>query len=131
MEVGLRDLDVVAEDLVEADLQRVDAGAFAFALFHGGDDLFAVLAEVAEFVEFGVIVGADDAGVGGERGRLVGDGALEAFADVGEFVDFVVEAAEEVAAAFGWGGEEILEDGELGQGFAEGDEFARAWRGPG
>ena len=37
-EIGLGDFDVVAEDLVEADLEGIDAGALAFALFHGGDD---------------------------------------------------------------------------------------------
>jgi hypothetical protein len=64
-EIGLGNFDVVAKDLVEADFEGVDAGAFAFALFHGGDDLLAVLAEIAEFVEFGVIAGADHAGLGG------------------------------------------------------------------
>ena len=87
MQIGLRNLDVVAEDLVEANLQRGDAGAFALALFHRGDDLLAVLAEVAQFVEFGVVTAADHARVGGERRRLVGDGAFEPLAHVGKFVD--------------------------------------------
>ena len=33
VEIGLRDLDVVAEDIVEADFERADAGAVAFAGF--------------------------------------------------------------------------------------------------
>ena len=53
-----------------------------FALFHGRDDLFAVLAEVAEFVEFGVVAGTDHAGFGGGGRRLVSDGFFKLFTDV-------------------------------------------------
>jgi hypothetical protein len=73
-EIGFGNFDVVAEDLIEADFEGVDAGALAFALFHGGDDLLAVLAQIAEFVEFGMVPGADHAGFGGGSGRLVGNG---------------------------------------------------------
>ena len=51
--VGSGDFDVVAEDVVEAHLERRDAGALALAGFDLGDVLFAVLAEVAQFVELG------------------------------------------------------------------------------
>ena len=71
MQIGLGNLDVVAENLVETDLERTDGGALALALFHGGDDLLAVLAEVAQLVEFGVIAAANDAWLGGEGGRFV------------------------------------------------------------
>src|SRR5260370_10927478 len=54
MQVRLGDLDVVAENLVEADFERSDVGALALALFHRGDDLLAVLAEIAQLVEVGV-----------------------------------------------------------------------------
>ena len=84
----------------------------------------AVLAEIAELVEFGVIAGADDAGFGGDGGRLVGEGFFEAFADIGELVDFLEEDADEVAATGLRRGEEFLQDGELREGFAEGEEFA-------
>ena len=83
MKIGAGNFDVIARDLVEADLQRGDAGAFAFALFHGSDDLFAVLAEVAEFVEFGVETGTNHAGVGGQSGWLVGDTVLDPFLGTG------------------------------------------------
>jgi len=49
--------------------------------------LFGVLAEVAQFVELGVKAGTNDAGIGSESGRLVGEGAFEAVADVGKFVN--------------------------------------------
>ena len=53
VQIGAGDFDVVAEDVVEADLQRGDAGALALAGFDLGDVLVAVLAEVAELVELG------------------------------------------------------------------------------
>src|SRR5258707_3711092 len=99
MQVGLGNFDVVAENMVEADFKRSDVGALALALFHGGDNLLAVLAEVAQLVELGVEAAADDAGIGGESGRLVGEGGFKDLAHIGEFVDLVVEAAEEGAAA--------------------------------
>ena len=126
MEIWLGDFDVVAEDLIETDFEGVDAGTLAFALFRGSDDLLAVLAEVAEFVKFDVVAGAEDAGFGGGGGRLVGDGTLELFADVGELVEFFVEIAKKIAATGLRRREEILEDGELSKGFAKGKEFARA-----
>jgi hypothetical protein len=86
--------------------------------------LLAVLAEVAQLVELGMIAGADDARLGGEGGRLVGDGALEEIADVREFVDFFVETAEKFAAAYGRRREEISQERELLQRFVESNEFA-------
>src|SRR5260221_9914995 len=44
---------------------------------------------------------ADDAGIGGESGWIVGEGTFKDFADIGEFVDFVVEVPEKLAAASG------------------------------
>ncbi len=41
VQVRFGDLDVVAEDTIEADLQRGDAGSGALALLHLGDDLTA------------------------------------------------------------------------------------------
>jgi len=53
MLIGAGDFDVVAEDVVEAHLERSDAGALALAGFDLGNVSLAVLAEVAEFIEFG------------------------------------------------------------------------------
>src|SRR5919109_94109 len=41
MQVRFRNLDVVTEYAIEPDLERLDTGARALALFHLGDDLFA------------------------------------------------------------------------------------------
>ena len=50
MQVWFRDFNVVAKDLIEANLQRADVGALALALLHRGDNLFAVLTEVAQLI---------------------------------------------------------------------------------
>ncbi len=73
--VGARDFDVVAEDVVEAHLERLDAGACALARL----DLRDVPGgrcwlQVAQFVEVGMEAGADGAAIGQVDGRLVGDG---------------------------------------------------------
>ena len=131
MEIGFGNFNVVAEDLVVADFEGVDGGALALALFHGGDDLLGVQAEVAEFVEFGVIAGADDARLGGDSGRFVGDRFIEKIADVGEFVDLAVELVKQAGSRFGGGfcghavDGKFANDRKLGERFAKGDEFAR------
>ena len=71
VQVRLGDLDVVAEHAVEADLQRVDAGARALALFHLGDHLLARSADVPQVVELRVDAVANHAAVAGQRARLV------------------------------------------------------------
>ena len=60
-QVRLADLDVVAEDAVEADLERRDAGARALALLDGGDRRAPAAADLAQLVELGVDAVADDA----------------------------------------------------------------------
>ena len=102
MHVGLRNFDVVTKNLVEANFQGTDTGAFAFALFHASDDLFAVLAEVTKFVEFGMEARTDHAGIGSESWWLIGDSAFEGFTNVSELVKFIVQSAKQRAAA-GWG----------------------------
>jgi len=67
-------------------------------------------------------------GSAAEAGRLVGEGFFEFFTDVGELVDFFVEVAEEIAAAGLWRREEIFQDRELREGFAEREKFAWAAR---
>src|SRR6266705_1065357 len=51
MQIRFRDFDVVAKNLIETNLERSDVGALALPVFHGGNDLLAVLAEIAKFLE--------------------------------------------------------------------------------
>ena len=86
-EMGGGDLDEVAEDVVEFDLQRVDAGALAFVLLEAGDPVLAAAGGVAEFVELGRPAVADDAAVAEVGGRFVGEGGGEHFREFGEVVE--------------------------------------------
>src|ERR1035441_9409459 len=84
--IGAGDFDVVAEHVVEAHLERGDAGALALAGLDLRDVPLAVLAEVAQFVELGMETGADGAAVHQVERRFVGDGFEDEVGDVGEFV---------------------------------------------
>ncbi len=126
MQVGFRDFNVIPKDLIEANLQRADVGAFTLALFHGGDNLFAVLAEVAKFIELGVVTAADHSRIAGQGGWLVGDGAFEPVADVGELVDFLVEVTKKFAAASGRRRQKILQHRKLCERLAQRHELARS-----
>ena len=84
--VGVGDLQVVPEDLVEAHLERRDAGAVALALLQGGDVLLAAVAEVAQLVELGVVAGADHVAVGEDGGGSLGEAGGELLAQVGGLV---------------------------------------------
>ena len=125
VQVGAGDLDVVAEYIVEADLERGDAGALPLARFDLRDVLLAVLAQVAQFVEFRVVAGANRAAVGQVDRRLVGDGFQDQAGDVGEFVETAVQAAQ----AFGLlGVEAALECGNLLERPAQREQVARPGR---
>ena len=88
-EVRLGDLDEVAEDGVELDLQRLDAGALAFVFLEAGRSSPCRRGRRAEFVELGRLAVADDAAVAEVGGRLVGEGAFEEFGEVGEVVETI------------------------------------------
>src|ERR1700687_3583212 len=126
MQVVLRNFNVVAKDLIEANLQRADARAFALALFHSGDNLFAVLAEVAKFIQLGMVTAANHSGIGSQGRRLVGDGACEPIADVGEFVDFLMKLTKQFAAARGLRRKKILQHGKLYERLAQRHELTRS-----
>ena len=73
--VGVGDLDVIAEDLVVADLQAGDAGAGDFLGLEAGDPFLAVAGDGVQFIQLRVVAGADDAALAraapaaGRRGR--------------------------------------------------------------
>ena len=73
-QVGLRDLDVVAEDLVVADAQRLDAGALALALLQRRDPPLRLARRGGQRVQFGAVATAQQAPVPCLR---IFDGALD------------------------------------------------------
>src|SRR5258706_9159423 len=63
MQIGLGDLNVIAEDVVELDLERVDPGALPLAGLDLCDVLLAMATQVAQLVEFRIDAFADHATV--------------------------------------------------------------------
>ena len=61
-------------------------GPFALAGFDLGDQLLAVLAEAAEFVEFGVVARPDQIALREQHGRLGMNGFLEQLVYVGQLI---------------------------------------------
>ena len=94
-EIRLRDLDVVPEDAVVADLQRADAGPRALRLFHRGDVLLAGTTDRAQLVELGVHAVADHAAVARDRRWFIEQRGVEVGADVREIVDLGEQAEDQ------------------------------------
>ena len=61
----------------------------------------------------GSIAGANDAGIGCQRWRIVGNGAGDGFADVGEFVECFVQFSDARRCLAGFGGEKATQHGNL------------------
>ena len=112
--------------MIEANLQRVDVRPFALALLHRRDDLLAVLAEVAKFVQLRVVTVANHSRVGGHGGRFVGDSAFEPFADVRKLVDFLMKLTKQFASARGRRRKKILQHRKLHERFAQRHKLARS-----
>ncbi len=74
-EVGRADLDVVAEDLVVAHLERLDAGALLLAALQVGQPRLALDRRGAQFLQRGVVAGADEAALLELDGWVVGQRA--------------------------------------------------------
>jgi hypothetical protein len=81
--VGFGDFDVVAEDLVVADLERGDAGALALRGFQTRDDAARVEGQRAHLVDLQVEAGADGVAVARIDRRLIADGGVDLRRQVG------------------------------------------------
>ncbi|MEY3460037.1 MAG: hypothetical protein RL215_3194 [Planctomycetota bacterium] len=117
------DFEVVAEDFVEADFEAVDTGAFDFASLVGGHPLSSAAHEVAEFVEFGIEAGANDAAVGDSWGWIFNEGGGDGVVDFGAEFDGVFEFLESGGGALC---EAVAEWGEEFECASEADEIAWA-----
>jgi len=94
IEVGLADLDVVAEYLVVADLQRADAGALPLGALDPGEQLFAAARQLALLVELTVPARPDGASPHG-RGRILGEALLQNGRQVSEGIEAIGNAAKQ------------------------------------
>ena len=128
MLVRAGDLDVVAEDVVEAHLEGGDARALALARLDLGNVLLAVLAEIAQIVELGMESGANRAAVHQVERRFIGDRPEDEAADVGQLIEAVVQVAQARGLL---GVEAAFERGDLFQGPAKREQVAGAGRAEG
>ena len=71
------DLDEIAEHIVVADLQALDAGVLGIARLHRGDDEARGVAQIAGLVERGLIAFANETAVTLDQWQLLGKRALE------------------------------------------------------
>src|ERR1019366_8268033 len=86
VQVRLGDLEVIAEDAVELDLQRTDAGALAFALLDLCDVLLAVTAQVAKSADSRSAPRPNAPAVGQRKRWLFFERRDEPVAQVSQFV---------------------------------------------
>ncbi len=122
--MALGDLDEVAEDVVELDLEGVDPGALALGFLELRDPLLAIAGGGAEVVELGAETVADEAAVLGGDGRFVDQGPLKQIDQSRE----LVELFEDVGLEMGGPGEGLevgAERRDLGEGGLEGLQVAR------
>ena len=85
--MGVRDLDVVTEYPVEADLEGADPCPFSFTRLQRGDVLLPAVSCTLHVVELGVVPGTDGVAVVELRGRLFHEGAAQHGGDVREEIE--------------------------------------------
>ncbi|GBC99784.1 hypothetical protein HRbin17_02315 [bacterium HR17] len=77
MQVCLRDLKVVAENLVVADAQIFDARSLPLFRFQRRNQFLAVASDVTQFVQLRMVAVAEDSAFGHTVGWVVHEGALQ------------------------------------------------------
>ncbi len=93
--VGVGDLDVIAEHLVVADLQTGDAGPQDLVGLEASDPVLAAGGDLVQFVEVGVVSPADDAALARAHRRIVDQGRLERFAQIGAQLEPGLQVAQQ------------------------------------
>ncbi len=68
--MGGRGFDEIAQHVVVLDLQRGDARLGNVIGLHGGDDAAAFVAQLAGFIQFGVITRCDETAITGQQRRF-------------------------------------------------------------
>src|SRR5262249_43946464 len=120
--VGVCDLDVIAKALVEADLERADAGAGNFLGLKAGDPILPTLGDSAQLIKGGVMAGPNQTTFFRAQRRLIGQGSVESGPDAGAELEIGLQLREQRRTA---GSELGLELGQKAQGVSDGTEVAR------
>ena len=85
--IGLADLDIVAEYTVISDLELADTGLFALPLLNGSDLPLAARCQIAQGVDLRVVTGSDQAALAQQDRRIVNDRGLDQVVDVLQQID--------------------------------------------
>ncbi len=80
--VGVSDLDVVAEDLVESDLQAGDSGAADLLSLKASDPILPAAGDRMELIECAIVAPADHTSFSRAERRLVHEGGIQQFAQI-------------------------------------------------
>src|SRR5260370_29934811 len=84
--VGVSDLDVVAEDLVESDLQAGDSGAADLLSLKASDPILPAAGDRMELIEGAIVAPADHTSFSRAERRLVHEGGIPQVVQIrGEF----------------------------------------------
>ena len=83
---GFRNVNVVTEDTVVADLQLPDTGSLTLLLLQSSDALGTVIAQLAQFVQLLREALADHAALTDGEGGIITDGAVDFLPDISEQV---------------------------------------------
>ena len=90
------DLDVITENLIVPDFQRLDARLFPFALLDFLQHFFAVVSDSPILVKLRVVTGLDDSSLANGKPRFVHDSAIQ---EIDQFVirtDIILPAPEQI-----------------------------------
>src|SRR5262249_711200 len=94
VEIGFGDLEVIAEDRIEAHLQGRDPGSRTFTLFDPCDMLFRIATEVAQLVESRIDTVGDHAAIRDRKRWFRDQRSIDARTHVSEFVDLSMKLAQ-------------------------------------
>ena len=121
--LGVADLNVVAEDVVEADLEAADSGPANLLGLILVDPGLATVSQLALGVEVGVVTVADQASLGGGQGGIIDHGRLDPRPDLRAKFDTRLELGQQVGR--GSRGQSGLDPRQEGQRPSEVDQVTR------
>ena len=108
---------------VVADLQRLDAGAFALAGFQVQQKLVGVLRQRAQLVELGIVAAGQHATVAQHHRRVFHHRLAQQGVCVGMLADVIAQLGKQ---CIGQGLQLLLQRGQTGQRVAQQGQIARA-----
>ena len=119
---GLGQLEIVAKDPVEAELELGQIAGFLFPGQQFLELLLAVFGQIEQFVQFGMVAGPEEPPLGDEHRRGIDQGPGQELEEVVE----VVPARQQGTGGLGRGsaGQAFAQGRQGGQGLAQGGEIA-------